>query len=81
MASCVCRALAEVLQYEFCSLVQAAGIPACLGSDDVIAKARTGTGKTLAFIVPIIEKVSDIAVEQALIHTMFSSADCRRSDG
>lgn len=53
-----CRALSEVLQYEYCSLVQAAGIPACLGQEDVIAKARTGTGKTLAFIIPIIEKVS-----------------------
>lgn len=58
----VCRALAEVLQYEYCSLVQAAGIPKCLTQDDVIAKARTGTGKTLAFIVPIIEKVCCLAI-------------------
>lgn len=58
----VCRALAEVLKYEYCSLVQAAGIPACLTQDDVIAKARTGTGKTLAFIVPIIEKVCCLAI-------------------
>ncbi|GLC45352.1 hypothetical protein PLESTM_001723500 [Pleodorina starrii] len=51
------RALAEVLQYERCSIVQAASIPVCLGPEDVIAKAKTGTGKTLAFIIPTIEKV------------------------
>ncbi|GIL66839.1 hypothetical protein Vafri_20229 [Volvox africanus] len=51
------RALAGVLKYERCSLVQAAAIPICLGQDDVIAKAKTGTGKTLAFIIPTIEKV------------------------
>lgn len=49
-----------MLQYEYCSIVQAAGIPACLGPSDVIAKARTGTGKTLAFVVPAIEKVGFI---------------------
>lgn len=53
-----CRALTEVLKYERCSLVQAAAIPVCLGPEDVIAKAKTGTGKTLAFIIPTIEKVS-----------------------
>ncbi|KAG2501074.1 hypothetical protein HYH03_000893 [Edaphochlamys debaryana] len=51
------RALAEVLKYERCSLVQAASIPVCLGPDDVIAKAKTGTGKTLAFMIPALEKV------------------------
>ncbi|EFJ48047.1 hypothetical protein VOLCADRAFT_91218 [Volvox carteri f. nagariensis] len=51
------RALSEVLRYELCSLVQAASIPVCLGPEDVIAKAKTGTGKTLAFIIPTIEKV------------------------
>jgi hypothetical protein len=51
------RALAEVLRYERCSLVQAAAIPVCLGQEDVIAKAKTGTGKTLAFVIPTIEKV------------------------
>lgn len=47
-----------MLKYERCSLVQAAAIPVCLGAEDVIAKAKTGTGKTLAFIIPTIEKVS-----------------------
>ncbi len=41
------RALAEVLRYEFCSIVQAAAIPVCLGSADVIAKARPSVLRTV----------------------------------
>jgi len=35
--------------------VQAAAIPEALAGKDVLATAQTGTGKTLAFLVPIIE--------------------------
>lgn len=35
--------------------VQEQAIPAILQSDDVIAQAQTGTGKTLAFLLPIME--------------------------
>src|ERR1700684_1952936 len=35
--------------------VQAAVIPEALAGKDVLATAQTGTGKTLAFLIPIIE--------------------------
>ena len=35
--------------------VQAAAIPEALAGKDVLATAQTGTGKTLAFLIPIIE--------------------------
>lgn len=35
--------------------VQAAAIPQALAGKDVIATAQTGTGKTLAFLIPVIE--------------------------
>ena len=38
--------------------VQAAAIPQALTGADVIATAQTGTGKTLAFLIPAIEKLS-----------------------
>jgi ATP-dependent RNA helicase RhlE len=38
--------------------VQAAAIPQALSGADVIATAQTGTGKTLAFLIPAIEKLS-----------------------
>jgi ATP-dependent RNA helicase RhlE len=37
--------------------VQAAAIPHALQGKDILATAQTGTGKTLAFLVPIIEKL------------------------
>src|SRR5215471_6292740 len=37
--------------------VQAAAIPHAIQGRDILATAQTGTGKTLAFLVPIIEKL------------------------
>ena len=48
-----------LLQYYFLNrnmtLVQAEAIPEILKGVDVFVKARTGTGKTLAFLIPAIE--------------------------
>lgn len=49
--------MAEVFRYEFCTHVQAQSLPVCLKGGDVLAKAKTGTGKTLGFMIPVIEKV------------------------
>ncbi len=45
-------------QYETATPVQAKTIPALMAWEDVIAKAPTGTGKTLAFGIPLIEHVN-----------------------
>src|ERR1700726_3780736 len=37
--------------------VQAAAIPRALEGKDVLATAQTGTGKTLAFLIPVLEKL------------------------
>jgi superfamily II DNA/RNA helicase len=37
--------------------VQLATLPHCLAGNDVLAKAKTGTGKTLAFLIPTVERV------------------------
>src|SRR5216683_7759484 len=37
--------------------VQAAAIPHALEGKDVLATAQTGTGKTLAFLIPAIERL------------------------
>src|ERR1700747_1539262 len=37
--------------------VQAAAIPEALAGKDVLATAQTGTGKTLAFLIPVIERL------------------------
>ena len=37
--------------------VQGASIPVALEGKDVLATAQTGTGKTLAFLIPVIERL------------------------
>ena len=48
--------------------VQEKAIPLARAGKDVIVQAQTGTGKTLAFLLPILEKIKPQAdVAQALI--------------
>ena len=51
------RACADILGYEFMSKVQAQTIGVSLRGVDVLARAKTGTGKTLAFLVPAVERL------------------------
>lgn len=37
--------------------MQAATLPTILAQHDVLAQAKTGTGKTLAFLIPAIERL------------------------
>ena len=54
--------------YEISTPVQAGCIPPMLEGKDVIAKAPTGTGKTMAFGIPIIERIDpEREVVQAVI--------------
>ena len=56
-------------QFTIPTPVQAATIPQALAGKDILATAQTGTGKTLAFLVPIIERLaaSDSRRIEALI--------------
>jgi ATP-dependent RNA helicase DeaD len=50
--------------------IQEKAIPYVMDGKDVIAQAQTGTGKTFAFILPILEKIDPLASHvQALIVT------------
>ena len=40
--------------------VQAAALPHALDGKDVLATAQTGTGKTLAFLIPVMEKLATL---------------------
>ena len=45
------------LNFSIPTPVQAAAIPQALAGKDVLATAQTGTGKTLAFLIPVIERL------------------------
>jgi ATP-dependent RNA helicase DeaD len=56
LGDAVLKALRDV-GYETPSAIQAATIPTLLGGRDVVGLAQTGTGKTAAFALPIIDRL------------------------
>ena len=50
------RAVAD-LEFEYMTPIQAQAIPVLLTGRDVIGQAQTGTGKTAAFGLPVLEKI------------------------
>jgi ATP-dependent RNA helicase DeaD len=52
----ILKALTE-MGFEKPSPIQAQGIPAVLQGSDVIGQAQTGTGKTAAFGIPVLERI------------------------
>ncbi len=62
----ILRALAEA-QFTTPSEIQALLIPRALAGVDVLGQARTGTGKTAAFGIPILQKAEKGLATQAII--------------
>ena len=61
------RALAGVGYFDM-TPIQAAALPLCLAGHDVIAQAKTGSGKTAAFGLAALHAVdADVAAVQALV--------------
>ncbi|KAJ3107156.1 ATP-dependent DNA/RNA helicase [Phlyctochytrium bullatum] len=52
------------LSFERPTLVQASAIPLALQGKDILAKARTGSGKTMAYCIPLIQKI--LTIKEAL---------------
>lgn len=52
----ILRALAD-MGFARPTLVQAKAIPLALESKDILARARTGSGKTAAYCIPIVQKI------------------------
>jgi ATP-dependent RNA helicase DDX56/DBP9 len=52
------RLLKAVLnQFQKPTLVQAAAIPLALNGRDIVARAKTGSGKTAAYVIPLIHQL------------------------
>ena len=47
----------ESLGYERMTPIQAETLPIALKGEDLIAQAKTGSGKTVAFAIPLIHKI------------------------
>jgi ATP-dependent RNA helicase DeaD len=57
----------DVLGYEEPTPIQVQAIPILLGGQDVIGRAATGTGKTAAFALPLVQRIDPEGGVQALI--------------
>lgn len=63
----VCRAVAEA-GFERPTPIQARAIPLLLAGHDLIGQAQTGTGKTAAYALPLVERLSPARLDtQALV--------------
>lgn len=49
----------DAMRFEECTPVQEKAIPVILEGRDLIAVAQTGTGKTAAYLLPVIDRLSD----------------------
>ncbi len=52
------------LGFEYCSPIQSRSLPFSLRGHDVVGKAQTGTGKTAAFLISIIQDLMDHPVRE-----------------
>ena len=65
LAPALSRAVAE-MGYESMTPIQAQAIPVVLSGQDVMGAAQTGTGKTAAFSLPLLQRL--LQHELSLIH-------------
>lgn len=49
----------DAMHFEECTPIQEKAIPAALDGHDLIAVAQTGTGKTAAYILPVLSQLAD----------------------
>lgn len=52
----ILRALAD-MGFSKPTLIQAKAIPLALENKDILARARTGSGKTIAYLIPVLQKI------------------------
>ena len=63
----------EAMRFDECTPIQEKSIPVILEGRDLIAVAQTGTGKTAAYLLPVLNKLSEgghpeDAINLSLIH-------------
>ena len=63
----------DAMRFDECTPIQEKSIPIILEGRDLIAVAQTGTGKTAAFLVPILDKLSTESYPEDAINCVIMS--------
>ena len=66
----ILRALADA-GFARPTLVQAKAIPLALENRDILARARTGSGKTAAYCIPVVQKILSAKSVGGFCHWIF----------
>jgi len=66
------KALSTILNYSYMTKVQQSTLPPILQNHDVVAKAKTGSGKTTAFLLPILEKLRNSPANEYITAVVLS---------
>ncbi|KAK3400153.1 CYT-19 DEAD-box protein precursor [Sordaria brevicollis] len=76
----VVRAITRGMGYENMTEVQSMTISPALKGKDIVAQAKTGTGKTLGFLVPVVQKIIAQEPELAYAPNRFGGKRARSDD-
>lgn len=63
----------DAMRFEECTPIQEQAIPLILEGRDIIAVAQTGTGKTAAYLLPVIDRLADLPEAKDYVNCMVMS--------
>ena len=72
----ILRALAD-MGFARPTLVQTKAIPLALENRDILARARTGSGKTAAYCIPVVQKVLNAKMVSLAECSLFTALEAR----
>ena len=63
----------DAMRFDECTPIQEQAIPVILEGRDLIACAQTGTGKTAAYLLPVIDRLADGSLPDDAINCLVMS--------